>query len=328
MSPGALRVGGGSFGGGYDDSGSAIDKECALTPMFIYPGSIRRTKVKIVAELQSRMTPKTTCIREVCAGSALASLELARSHPALAVHLNDLDPYMYAFWQAVAEGTPADDKRLTRLLQQQPTLARFDRLRREQASLSSLSRVDRAYHAVFFHRCTYSGIFSGAVKGGREQTSCKLDIYYQPEALVRAYAELVQLLRGRTLVTNLDVCDCIRRFSGRPDDIWFIDPPWIERGSGWYLCSMDLEAHRRLAAFLTQDRLPKGRWLMVIGQHASLARLYHNCRLRLVKVWRTAGRAQTSQTDVLIDRPVTGAAVAKRPPCTARSASRKRLRSA
>lgn len=291
--------------------------------MFIYPGSIRRTKVRIVAELQSRMTAGTTCLREVCAGSALASLELARSHPALAIHLNDLDPYMFAFWQTVASGTPADDKRLTRLLQQQPTLVRFDRMRREQASLSGLSRVDRAYHAVFFHRCTYSGIFSGAVKGGREQSSCKLDIYYQPEVLVQAYADLVKLLRGRTLVTNLDVCACIRRFSGRPEDVWFIDPPWIERGPGWYLCSMDADAHRRLAGLLTQDALPKGRWLMVIGQHASLGRLYHNCRLRPVKVWRTAGRAQASQTDVLIDRPVTGAAAAKCAPCTSRSASRR-----
>ena len=273
--------------------------------MFVYPGSISRVSDRILAELQRKMTPSTTTFREVFAGSAIASIDIATRYPGMKFQVNDLDDYMYAFWALVASGSRADDDAFKKQLLQVPTVGLFNRLRRKQAALGSLGRVARAYHAVFFHRCTYMGVFFNGPRGGQSQSTGAITACYNGPKLTQVYDNLVALLRGRLTAFNLDAMAFMARFAHCKNDLWFFDPPWIDRGSGWYTHSMDVAQHRALANTLSGGALRPNSWLMIIGNHPFLSRLYPGCRVRNVEVVRGAGPKQGLAThrDKLIDRP-------------------------
>lgn len=273
--------------------------------VFIYPGSSRRLKAVLLEQMRPLLEAASgATFHEVFAGSAVMTMALSAIYPSMSFHLNDLDPYMYAFWDLVARGTRADDAKMEALLSVPPTPALFQRLRALQRAPSRLSRLERAYHAVFFHRCTFSGIFFGAIKGGLEQLRARVTDRYVPERVVAAYKSTVAALRGRLTVTNLDASTCVRSCARRPNDVWFLDPPYIERGEGWYSVWMTVAAHRALASALRSGALPRRRWLMTIGDDPQLAELYAGLRHRKVRVYRTAGHglhAQAVQVDVLVD---------------------------
>ena len=271
--------------------------------MFVYPGSINRVSDRIFKELQNKATPDTTVFREVFAGSGIASIDMALEHPHMQIQMNDLDEYMFAFWDLVATGTGSDDDKLKNKLEETPTLKLFDRLRAQQNALGRLSRVTRAYHAVFFHRCTYGGVFFNGPRGGRSQEKGTITACYNASNLKLVYDNLVALFRGRMTATNMDAVAYIKRFMRSSNDLWFLDPPWIERGVGWYPHSMDLDEHLKMARLLKRKAFGPRRWLMIIGDHSSLADLYSGCRIRVIKVTRGAGPSQglAVHRDKLID---------------------------
>lgn len=271
--------------------------------MFVYPGSISRVSERIFKELQKKAASDTNVFREVFAGSGIASIDMALNYPTMHIEMNDLDEYMFAFWDLVATGTESDDNQLKNKLNQTPTLKLFDQMRAQQNAPGRLNRVTRAYHAVFFHRCTYGGVFFNGPRGGRSQEKGSLTACYNGPSLKLVYDNLVALFRGRMTASNLDAITYIRRFARSRNDLWFLDPPWMERGVGWYPHSMDLDEHRKMAKLLKGKAFGPRRWLMIIGDHSTLAELYLGCRIRVVKVTRGAGPSQglAVHRDKLID---------------------------
>ena len=272
--------------------------------MFVYPGSISRVAERIMEELDKKVRADTSVFRDVFAGSGIASILMADTYPDMRIHMNDLDEYMYAFWTLVAIGTASDDKAFKRKLAQIPTVQMFHTMRLQQRHLGRLSMVTRAYHAVFFHRCTYSGVFSMGPRGGQGQHLHSITDCYNGTKLQIVYDNLVALLRGRLTVSNMPATQFVTRFARGNNALWFFDPPWIGRGREWYIHSMDMDEHVAFAKLLTGKRLKPKSWLMIIGDHPTLAQLYSGCRIRNIIVTRTGGRdlGLTNHRDKLIDK--------------------------
>lgn len=272
--------------------------------MFVYPGSISRVAARIMEELEKKVRADTSVFRDVFAGSGIASILMADKYPHIRIHMNDLDEYMYSFWDLVANGSTSDDRAFKRKLAQIPTVQLFHKLRLQQRHLGRLSMVTRAYHAVFFHRCTYSGMFHMGPRGGQRQHLHSITDCYNGTKLQTVYNNLVALLRGRLAVSNLDAVQFVIRFARGNDSLWFFDPPWIGRGREWYTHSMDMDEHVAFARLLTGKRLKPKSWLMIIGDHPTLAQLYYDCRIRNINVTRTGGRelGLINHSDKLIDK--------------------------
>lgn len=171
-------------------------------------------------------------------GSVPIELTKKKSMAHLKLHLNDLDPWIAAFWQVIASGDPTD--LIRRIEQCQPTVALHHELRQREPK----SLTDRAFHAIFFNRTSFSGILNSGALGGNKQTGRSITSRWNGKALTENVCALTEHLAGRTTVTCKHINDVELR------GVLFIDPPYIGTGPILYRERMDTDAHITLAAKL------------------------------------------------------------------------------
>lgn len=208
--------------------------------IFRFPGS----KAKFMGELVpflDRLVHGRSNYHDVYTGGGSVALFVARRQPHLQLHLNDLDPDLSAFWRVVA-GQKVDD--LCGMVNIRPTLDLFYELRNRTPK----TLVERAFRAVFFNRCCFSGLLHGSPMGGVRQLSPnKVFARFNGRRLVQEIKETHHLLAGRTRVTCMDGVDYVRR---HPDAALYLDPPFLEKGDSLYRERMTLASHLRLSKAL------------------------------------------------------------------------------
>ena len=162
---------------------------------------------------------------DVFVGGGSVALFVAQQHPQIEIHLNDLDADLSAFWRVVA-GSNVDD--LCDRLRLRPTLDRFHELRQQPAK----DEVDRAFRAVFFNRCCFSGLLNGNPIGGvRQLSSNKVFSRFNGHRLGQEIRDAHRLLAGRTRVTCMDGAAYVRQHRGAP---CYHDPPFLTKGDILY----------------------------------------------------------------------------------------------
>jgi len=172
--------------------------------------------------------------------------------------LNDRDPELINFWRMVR--THPDE-----LLRQfefiMPSRAEFRRLR--DADLSLMTEPQRAARYYYLQKLSFSGMTrSRSFRCGKaRQVNLGLS---QLRANINAVSERL----GRTLVTEIDACECIQRFDS-PDTFFFIDPPyWGLRG---YAVAWTDDDFRRLRDTL---RGLRGKFMLTLNNTPEVRELF------------------------------------------------------
>lgn len=170
---------------------------------------------------------------EPFAGGAGIACSLLLSGYVSHVHINDLDPALYAFWWAVVYGSD----RLCKLIDgTQVTIEEWHRQRAVQ-SLKGVDPVDLGFSTFFLNRTNRSGIILGGVIGGLEQNGAyPIDCRFNKKNLIRKI-ERIALHADRISVTNLDALVFLRKLDGNSDPrrtLVNIDPPYFVRGPELY----------------------------------------------------------------------------------------------
>lgn len=208
--------------------------------IFRFPGS-KSKLLSSLAPFLDRLIQGQKVFHDVFTGGGSVALFIARRHPRLQLRLNDLDPDLSAFWRTVAGD---DVEALCDRIQVRPTVELFHEMRDQKPN----GEVDRAFRAVFFNRCCFSGLLDGSPLGGKWQASPnKLFTRYNAKRLTQEIRDAHRLLRGRTLVSGIDAVDYIRRY---PDDAKYLDPPYFQKGDQLYRQRMTLADHFSLASAL------------------------------------------------------------------------------
>jgi len=238
-----------------------------------YPGGKARL-APYLARLLASQAQEIKHYVEPFAGGAGAALTLLVDGAVERVTINDLNPGIAALWRCVFYQTD----QFARLIEKADiSVEHWHRHRTVYLQPHSASDLDLGFATFFLNRCNRSGILGARPIGGLEQTGkWKMDARFNRTRL----SDLVKMLgrhRSKVVIEELDVMELFDAFSDYGSCLMYLDPPYLEKGSGLYLDAMTLEEHADLANVLRGADFP---WVMTYDRQDDYLRdLYrgHKC---------------------------------------------------
>ncbi|MFJ3379615.1 DNA adenine methylase [Curtobacterium sp. NPDC090217] len=208
-----------------------------------YPGGKSTLRALTSQILRDNKLRRGTYTEPFAGGGGLA-LALLFDGDVRRIVLNDLDPAIWSFWNAVLHDTAALAGRVRTANVTMDTWYQ----QREVYSTADAGSLDLAYATLFLNRTNRSGVITGGVIGGKQQNGVyKLDCRFNREDLadkierIGRYSNSIELhnLDGEQFLTDLD--------GARDRQFFFIDPPYYHKGSGLYANFFTDADHRTLA---------------------------------------------------------------------------------
>lgn len=229
---------------------------------------------------------------EPYAGGAGAALNLLFSENVQQIILNDADPCVYAFWDAILNRK----RDFIRRLNETPIcIEEWRNQRNIYRQQWRHSRIKVAFASFYLNRCNRSGIMvnGGPIGGFDQKGKWKLDARYNREELIRRI-EKIHMYRDRIAVFNLDAIEVLKKLSsesGRKKMFIYLDPPYYSKGNQLYLNYYGHQDHSQLAIYLQQQlALP---WLLTYDNVAEINDLYFSCQRIPISLSYSAHRRRT-----------------------------------
>lgn len=216
---------------------------------------------------------------EPYAGGASVALSLLFEGFADHIHINDINPGVHAFWNAALNHTAE----LCDRIQSTPVTVDEWHRQRETVAAEQPASLDLAFATFFLNRTNRSGIISGGVIGGLDQTGpYKIDARYNRPELVRRIQK-VGRQRTRIELTRLDAAEFLRTWTtDAPEPAFlYLDPPYFVKGEGLYDNFYNPADHAAIAEVVGTLAHP---WMVSYDAHPEIIKLYperHHIRYNL-----------------------------------------------
>lgn len=206
---------------------------------------------------------------EPYAGGASVALDLLFEDYADTIHINDLNPGVYAFWEAALNETADLCERIV------ATPVTVDEWHRQRAVVISprSKGLDLGFATFFLNRTNRSGIIRGGVIGGKGQEGgWKIDARYNTADLVSRVRKIGRH-RTRIELTNLDAAELLLRWTtpAGPPSFLYLDPPYYVKGEGLYDNFYSPDDHAAVAAMVRELAHP---WIVSYDAVPQIMRLY------------------------------------------------------
>ena len=207
---------------------------------------------------------------EPFAGGCGLALALLYSGYVAEISINDIDPSLWAFWDAVLNRTDE----FVRLVENTPlTVDEWYRQREAHRNTANMGTVELGFAAFFLNRTNRSGVIKGGgVIGGDHQTGAyKLDCRFNVEDLVRRIRRVARY-RSRIHLSRLDAHKFLDQCSELPPrSLLFIDPPYYKKGPGLYTNFYRATDHEALASRIDRIETP---WVVTYDDVPEIRDLY------------------------------------------------------
>lgn len=266
-----------------------------------YPGG-KQILGRIVAHLIRINGASGGTYVEPYAGGAGVALALLFGEHVDRVLINDADPCIYAFWEAVL----GDTERFVRLLHETPaTVKEWARQRAIYQSPGNYGSLRLGFATFYLNRCNRSGIIAtGGPIGGQNQTGkWKIDARLNRAELERRIRKIATY-RERIAISNADAMEfldgTVAPMEGKQKPFVYLDPPYYAKGRDLYLNHYSADDHSVLAAYMAkQRRFP---WIMSYDRVPEIVRLYSKFRQVRFSLGYSA-RDRREGSEVMIFRP-------------------------
>ncbi len=207
-------------------------------------------------------------------GCGLALTLLYGSHVS-DIHINDIDPSIWAFWHCVLNETNA---LLDRIDNTPVTIDEWLKQREIYRAQDKSDILALGFAAFFLNRTNRSGIIKGAgVIGGIEQIgNYKIDCRYNHADLKHRIAR-VRKYKDRIHLTNMDALVFLDQCKTElpQQSLLFIDPPYYKKGAELYTSFYKKEDHADLANAVIDLGIP---WVVTYDDVPEIRGLYRNRR--------------------------------------------------
>lgn len=211
---------------------------------------------------------------EPYAGGAGVALELMFHEYASIIHINDLDPAIYAFWQSAVHHTDS----LSKIIHDTPiTMENWHKFKAVLANPQDCSIVDLAMATFFLNRTNRSGILKAGVIGGKEQSGkWKLDARFNKTDLIKRI-ELIGKYKNRIRIYNEDALSFINNIIPNlpQKSLTYLDPPYYIKGSGLYRNFYIHDDHAQIANALGNTDKP---WIVSYDNVEEIKTIYSGYR--------------------------------------------------
>lgn len=207
---------------------------------------------------------------EPFAGGCGLALSLLYSGMVAEVHINDLDPSIWAFWYSVLNDTES----FVEKMEGTPATLEQWHLEREVHREGDVSNVlALGFSAFFLNRTNRSGIIKGggAIGGMDQKGNYKIDCRYNVADLAKRIRRIAKY-RDRIHLTNLDAISFLADSSNLPpNSLMFIDPPYYKKGPGLYTSYYKSEDHANLSKHVLGLDCP---WVVTYDDVPQIRSLY------------------------------------------------------
>lgn len=189
---------------------------------------------------------------EPYAGGAGVAVELLINGHVDHIHLNDSSYPIYAFWNSVLT---RPDEFCKKIASASLTIEEWKRRREVIRNPEQYDEFEVGFSAFYLNRCNRSGVISGGVIGGLNQTGrWKIDARFPRNELIKRI-EAIALRRGRVRLSNLDaesyITQELPKLSGKV--FVYCDPPYFEKSRRLYLDRYTPEDHARIAKVIQEQ---------------------------------------------------------------------------
>ncbi len=207
---------------------------------------------------------------EPFAGGCGLALSLLYSGLVAEIHINDLDPAIWAFWHSLLDDT---DALLAKVIETPVTIDEWHKQREIHRQQPKDDTLALGFSAFFLNRTNRSGIIKGGgVIGGLQQTgNYKIDCRYNADDLTKRMRRVARY-RDRIHLTNSDAVDFLANCSSLPkNSLLFIDPPYFRKGPGLYTSFYKPDDHAGLAKEVLKLNSP---WVVTYDDVPQIRHLY------------------------------------------------------
>ena len=239
---------------------------------------------------------------EPFAGGAGAALRLLREGVVSELYLNDLDPRVYAFWNAALD----ESRKFADAIRSVPLNIEEWRNQRQVCALGDPGKQFELGFATFYlNRCNRSGIVHGAAPiGGYAQSGpWKIDARFYRESLAERILAIGRR-REQIHVTNMDAQDFLGNRlpcgSGRTSAFVYLDPPYYSNGNRLYMNLYSDQDHINLATYIQQQC--DVNWVMSYDDTAFVRHLYQACDIAQFSLGYSLHKKRKTQ-ELLISPP-------------------------
>lgn len=208
---------------------------------------------------------------EPYAGGAGVAIELLLCGEVSKIHLNDSCKRIYAIWWSILNEPEAFCRKIRN------ASLTVEEWRRQQAIMKSdetEGKLELGFSAFYLNRVNRSGILTGGLIGGLNQTGpWKMDARFPRNELIRR-VELVASKKKQIAIRNWDaerfIAEYLPRLGG--DSLVYFDPPYYRKAERLYLNHYGPDDHTRLAKKIQSEvKLP---WLVSYDGAAEIQTLY------------------------------------------------------
>ncbi len=208
---------------------------------------------------------------EPYAGGAGIALNLLMLQYASCIHLNDLDPAVFAFWHSVLN---SPEEFCQRISGAKLTMKEWRAQRAIYSDKNNHSLLDVGFSTFYLNRTNRSGILSGGVIGGNEQKGkWKIDARFNKIELCRRIQKIA-LYRSRIRIYNLDAVNLISGVlpSLPQNTLVYLDPPYYEKADRLYRNHYGHDDHLIISKLVRNKiRLP---WIVSYDNVPEICEMY------------------------------------------------------
>ena len=208
---------------------------------------------------------------EPYAGGSGLALNLLMLEYASCIHLNDLNPSVYAFWHSVIN---SPDKLCKMIRDVKVTMNEWRKQKKIQREPGKNDLLKLGFSTFFLNRTNRSGIITGGVIGGNNQEgNYKIDARFNKVALIHRI-EKIALYRSRIRLYNLDAVDLITGVLPLlpKNTLVYLDPPYYVKADRLYVDFYKHDDHQAIANLVTKKiTLP---WIVSYDHMPEIAKMY------------------------------------------------------
>lgn len=235
---------------------------------------------------------------EIYAGGAGVALGLLASGHASKVHINDLDPAIFAFWKSVFTQPEALCRKI------QDTKVDLETWKRQREILDSSadhSTIDLGFAAFFLNRTNRSGILLGGIIGGKNQTgNWKMDVRFNRDNLCLKIEE-ISCYADQVCLYNLDAEELLLSLSEKlpSKSLVYLDPPYFVKAQRLYRDHYTPDDHKRLASKIEQLPVP---WVVSYDDVEEIREIYAGHRRMRYELSYSAGTKYAGSEIIFVSK--------------------------
>lgn len=209
---------------------------------------------------------------EPYAGGAGLALKLLSNGFVQSININDIDSSIYAFWISAINNT---DKFCQLIQNTNINIDEWHKQHEIWKAGDASNSLQLGFSAYFLNRTNRSGIIEGAgpIGGYAQKGTWKIDVRLQKKSQIENL-QFIKKYSNQINIYNMDAIDFTNKYINSKDSMFYLDPPYYQKGNKLYKNFYEHSDHVRISKLLTKHK--KRNWVLSYDNAPEIRKAYEH----------------------------------------------------